>query len=436
MIMESRIDPRVKRMQDADMRGKAVLVRVDHNVVKNGKIKDPYRIDATLGTLYAIAEKGGKPILMTHVGRPRDKKTGAIICREKESVAPIVRYLERKLPVRIHMPDLPVEGDGGIVKIQDHLKPALDDLIEGRISMIYLPNTRWFRGEEAKGGERADFAGQLASLADIYINDAFGSWQPHASTYDVAKLLPSFAGILLQRELAHLELVLSPEKPFTAVVAGAKYDTKIGPLKALYEKVDHLVLGGVMYNAYLSAKYDLEISGVSSEDRLAAGELADMDRNVGKIVELDPVVESDILSGRNEGEYRTISLKELSAKKQCGYILDVSPEAFEAAPVRDAFKEARTIFANAVMGFMPFFPEGSRALYNLMAASTGAKRLLGGGDTLQEYKNLCPGEYMKGLDSAEDYYFTGGGSVLTAIEQGTAYGLKPVQALMTAQSES
>jgi phosphoglycerate kinase len=129
-------------------------------------------------------------------------------------------------------------------------------------------------------------------------------------------------------------------------------------------------------------------------------------------------------------------LKELSAKKRCGYIVDISPEAFDDAPVGSAFSRARTLFANAVMGLMPFFPEGSRALYKLMAASAEAKKLFGGGDTLQEFKNLCPGGYMKGLDSAETYYFTGGGSVLTAIEQGTAYGLKPVQALMTGQSES
>jgi phosphoglycerate kinase len=432
--MESRIDPRLKRMQDADMRGKIVLLRVDHNVVKNGEIKDPYRIDATLGTLYAVAEKGGKPILMTHVGRPRDKKTGAIACREKESVAPIVRYLERKLPVRIHLPELPVEGDAGIVEIREHLKPALKDLADGRVTMIYLPNTRWFRGEEAEGPERADFAAQLASLADIYINDAFGSWQPHASTYDVAKLLPSFAGMLLQKELAHLERVLSPEKPFTAVVAGAKYDTKIGPLKALYQKVDHLVLGGLMYNAYLSAKFDTEISGVTAQDRRAAEELVEMDRDAHKILELGPVVESDTLDGRKEGEYRTISLKELSEKKRCRYIVDISPEAFDAAPVGNAFDQARTLFANAVMGLMPFFPEGSRALYKRMAASAGAEKLLGGGDTLQEFKNLCPGDYMKGLDSPETYYFTGGGSVLSAIEQGTAYGLKPVQALLAGQS--
>ncbi len=433
--MESRLDPRLKLMQDADMRGKVVLIRVDHNVVKNGEIKDPYRIDATLGTLYAVAEGGGKPILMTHIGRPRDKKTGKINCREQESVEPVVRYLERKLPIRIHTPTIPVEGEKGITNLQDHLKPAVEKLVEGRVNMIYLPNTRWFRGEEATGEQRADLARQLASMADLFVNDAFGSWQPHASTYDVAKLLPSFAGVLLQRELLHLNLVLSPEKPFTAVVAGAKYDTKIGPLKALHAKVDYLVLGGLMYNAYLSAKYDMEISGVSPEDKKAAGELVEMDKNMNKIVELDPVVESDTLDSRTEGGYRTVSLKDLSAKKRCGYIVDISPEAFDAAPVKEAFSRVSTLFANAVMGLMPFFPEGSRSFYKLFMASAGAKKLLGGGDTLQELKNLCPGQYMKGLDSAETYYFTGGGSVLTAIEQGTAYGLKPVQALMTEQAE-
>ena len=434
--METGTDPRLKVMQDADMRGKVVLIRVDHNVVKNGEIKDPYRIDATLGTLYAVAEKGGRPVLMTHVGRPLDKKTGAIRCREQESVEPIARYLERKLPVSVLVPQLPVEGDRGITRLGAPLEPAVRDLVDGRINMIYLPNTRWFQGEEAEGPERARFAGQLASLADLYINDAFGSWQPHASTFDIAGLLPSFAGMLLQKELAHLTLVLSPEKPFTAVVAGAKYDTKIGPLRALYEKVDSLILGGLMYNAFLSAKYGIEIAGVSPENRQAAEELVEMDRGGRKILELDPVVESDTMEGRSEGAFRAVSLKELRDRGRCGYIVDISPEAFESSSVDGAFQSARTIFANAVMGFMPFFHEGSGALYRLMAACGGARKLFAGGDTLQEFKNLCPGEYMKGLDSQQFYYFTGGGSVLTAIEQGTAHGLKPVQALMSSDSGS
>ena len=101
------LDSRLRLFQQANMKGKVVLVRVDHNVVKNGIIKDPYRIEATLGTLYAIAEKGGRAILMTHVGRPRDKKTGKITCREEESVRPIVQYLKEKLPIKHTCPGVP-----------------------------------------------------------------------------------------------------------------------------------------------------------------------------------------------------------------------------------------------------------------------------------------------------------------------------------------
>lgn len=433
--MEAGTIPRLKLMQDADMRDRVVMIRVDHNVVKNGVIKDPYRIDATIGTLYAVAEKGGRPILMTHVGRPLDKKTGTIRCREQESVEPIVSYLERKLPVRILAPRLTADGELGITGFPDSLKSAVKELARGAASMLYLPNTRWFHGEETGGPERRQLAEKLASLADLYVNDAFGSWQPHASTYDIAKLLPSFAGLLLQKELAHLDLVLSPQKPFTAVVAGAKYDTKIGPLRALYRKVDRLVLGGLMYNGYLSAKYGIEIAGVSDEDRRAAAELVEMDRSGRKILELDPVVESDTMDGRVEGSFRTVSLEALREKKRCGYIVDVSMESFDSPLVRDAFTSARTIFANAVMGYMPFFHEGSRALYQSLTGCEKGRKLFGGGDTLQEFKNLCPGEYMDGIDAPDTYYFTGGGSVLTAIEQGTAAGLEPVRALMASNPD-
>ncbi len=111
------LDPRLRLVQQADMEGKVVLVRVDHNVVKKGKIKSPYRIDASLGTLYVIVEKGGRPILMTHVGRPRDKKTGNIVCREDESVASVVAYLERKLPIKIHAQGFPIDPEKGILHI-------------------------------------------------------------------------------------------------------------------------------------------------------------------------------------------------------------------------------------------------------------------------------------------------------------------------------
>ena len=417
-------------VQNAEMRDKVVLIRVDHNVVKKGKIKDPYRIDVTIPTLYAVAAAGGLPILMTHVGRPKDKKTGKIACQDGDSVKPIVRYLEQKLPVKILAPSLPADPEYGILGIGDGLKSALADLKGRKVGMVYLPNTRWFKGEQSKGPERGQFADELASLADLFVNDAFGSWQPDVSTYDVAKKLPSYAGHLLQKELSNLDRVLHPEKPFVAVIAGAKYDTKIGPLQAIYEKADHLILGGLMYNTFLSAKYGIAIEGVTEEDRALAASLAEMDKGQGKILELSSLEESDTLEGRVEGKHRIHSLKSLIERKKAGFILDAGPDSFKDPRTREIIGSAKTIFVNAVMGLMPHFAEGSRALYELIAANRSAMKFFGGGDTLQELRRLCPGAYMTGLDDPSTYYFTGGGSVLTAIEQGSAYKLKPVEALM------
>jgi len=424
------LDPRVRVLQQADMKGKVVLLRVDHNVVKKGRIKDPYRIDATIGTLYAIAAGGGRPILMTHVGRPKDKKTGRISCREDEAVGPIARWLEQKLPVSLHLPEFPIDPEKGILHIDRSIEPAISDLKEGKIGMIYLPNTRWFAGEEATGPERDSLADELASLADLYVNDAFGSWRAHASTYDVAKRLPSFAGILLQKELRNLYRVLRPERPFVAVVAGAKYDTKIGPLKALYERVDHLILGGLMYNTFLAAKYGASIAGVTEEDKALAGELVEMDRDGKKIVELPHVTASETMEDRIDGKCRSMGIKDLTSGRDTPFIVDVHPRSFREKQVADVISSAKTIFVNAVMGFMPLFYEGSEALYRLIGDNGSAARLFAGGDTLQELRNLCPGIYMAGLDDPNVYYFTGGGSVLTALEQGTPYQMKPVEALL------
>ncbi len=428
---KGKLDPRLRVMQQSNMKGKVVLLRVDHNVVKKGRINDPYRIDATIGTLYAIAAGGGKPILMTHVGRPKDKKTGRISCREDESVGPIVRYLEQKLPVKIHIAEFPADPEKGITRLDRSIDPAISDLKKGKIGMIYLPNTRWFEGEEAKGPARGALAGKLASLADLYVNDAFGSWQAHASTFDVAKKLPSFAGILLQKELTNLYRVLEPKRPFVAVVAGAKYDTKIGPLKALYERVDHLILGGLMYNTFLAAKYGIQIAGVTDEDRALAGALVELDREGKKIVELPHLVESESMEDRVEENCRSIGIEDLTSGRDIRYLLDIDPKSFQDKEVVDIIASAKTIFVNAVMGFMPLFYEGSEALYRLIGGNASATRLYAGGDTLQELRNLCPGIYMAGLDDPNAYYFTGGGSVLTALEQGTPYQMKPVEALLT-----
>jgi len=241
--------------------------------------------------------------------------------------------------------------------------------------------------------------------------------------------LPSYAGWLLQAELVNLGQVLSPQRPFLAVVAGAKYDTKIGPINAIYEQVDSLILGGVIYNTYLCAKYGVRIKGVSEEDIVAAGNLVEKDVTQKKIVELPLVVESEVL-GREEGKYRTRAVAELKPGQELGYVLDIDAQSFKAPAVTQALERARTIFVNAVMGFTPHFTDGSRALDTSIDANRQANKLYGGGDTLQEFKDLCPGLYLSVLDDAQYYFFTGGGSVLKAIEQRSPYGLEPVAALM------
>ena len=185
-----------------------------------------------------------------------------------------------------------------------------------------------------------------------------------------------------------------------------------------------------MYNTYLSAKYGVRIEGVSEDDKALAMELVSMDKTEKKILEMPYLVESDIAEERTAGQYRSISIDDFKQGKRFQYILDIDPVSLEKPKVKDVIGSAKTIFINAVMGLMPHFFEGSRALYALIASNKSAWKLFGGGDTLQELKNLCPGIYMSGIDARDTYYFTGGGSVLAAIEQGSPYRLKPVEALM------
>ena len=424
------VDPKLPLLQNADLENKVVLIRVDHNVVKEGRIQDPFRIDQTIGTIFNVVARGGRPILMTHVGRPQDEESNRINMDASTSVAPIVSYLEHKLHVKMHIPRFSEDEKGGIAGIDTSINLAIKDLREKRIDAIYLPNTRWFQGEEADSDERDAFSRQLAGLAEIFVNDAFGSWQPHASTFNITRYLPSFAGFLMQREIQNLAKVLQPERPFLSVVAGAKYNTKIGPLGEIYKKVDMLILGGVIYNTYLCAKYGVSIEGVSKQDIDAAAPLVAMDARDKKILELPYVYESDTMEGKLDGHFRVRSIQELKKGMKLGYILDIARESFDDPHVSDKINSAYTIFVNAVMGYTPYFTEGSTVMDQKIDRNKKACKLYGGGDTLQEFKDLNPGLYLSVMDDSQYYFFTGGGTVLKAIEQGTPYGLEPVRALI------
>lgn len=418
-------------LQDAELKNKIVLVRVDHNVVKKGVIHDPYRIDATMGTLYYINAKGGKIILMTHAGRPKNKKTGEIDISDDTSIQPVVDYLQNKLHITLKVPEFQQHGNQGYFGMETSINHLIRDLNDHTIDGIYLPNTRWFSGEEAKGAEADHFAYQLAGLADIYVNDAFGSWQAHASTVNVAKYLPSYAGFLLQKEIQNLERIYKPDRPFVSVVAGSKFDTKVDSLNALLKVSDYLVLGGVIYNAFLCAKYGFVIDGIESEDIALAKNFVEYSNKFpGKLIELPFIVESDTMEGLIPGQYRVHNIKDLKANDRLKYVLDVDPRSFQEPYVKKVFLEAKTIFVNAVMGYTPHFNEGTIALDELIDENTNAVKLYGGGDTMQELKRLLPGLYIVALDSPQYYIFTGGGAVLKAIQEGNVLGLEPVNALI------
>ncbi|MCT4639949.1 MAG: phosphoglycerate kinase [Bacteroidales bacterium] len=421
----------IPKIQNADLKDKVVLVRVDHNVVKKGVIYDPYRIDATIGTLYHINAKGGKIILMSHVGRPKDKKSGKIAINEHTSVEPIVEYLENKLHINIKIPDFYRDPEKGYLGIETSVNHLIKELKSDKIDCIYLPNTRWFFGEESSDEDSDRFARQLAGLADVFVNDAFGSWQPHTSTTGVNKYLPSYAGFLMQREIDNLDRIYNPKRPFVAVVAGSKFDTKIEPLYSLLEKADNLVLGGVIYNAYLCAKYGISIKGVSEEDTRLAAEFVEKCKNFpGKLIELPYIIESDTIEGKVENQFRVRDIRYLEKGQELNYVLDISSRSFEEESVKKIFSEAHMIFVNAVMGLTPHFNEGTLSLDQLIDTNSNAVKLYGGGDTMQELKRLLPGLYIVALDSPSYYIFTGGGAVLKAIQEDSVKGLAPVKALL------
>ncbi len=418
-------------IQNADLKDKIVLVRVDHNVVKKGTIKDSYRIDSTIGTITYILAKGGKPILMSHGGRPKDKATGEIKISEDSSVEPIVEYLRKKLHLRIIVPEFTERSGNGYMCVDTSVNQWIKKLHKAEIDMIYMPNTRWFYGEERKDNSADLLAKQLSGLADIFVNDAFGSYRPHVSVIGPTKHLPSYAGFLMQREIENLDRIYNPERPFVAVVAGAKFDTKIETLNKLLNFADKLVLGGVMYNTYLTAKYGIKIKGVSEEDTLSAHKFVDNCKQCSeKMIELPYIIESDTKEGRFDGHYRVRSVSALKQGDELNYVLDVSKKSFEDETVKNIFASAKLLFVNAVMGFTPNFTEGTIALDKLIYENKDASKLFGGGDTLQEMKLLVPDIYMSALDDPAYYMFTGGGAVLKAIQEGKATGMDMIKALI------
>ena len=377
-------------LDDMDLAGKRVLVRVDINVpVENGQVTDDTRIRRIVPTIEDILAKGGKPILIAHFGRPKGKVVLDL------SLRVTLKALEAAL--------------GRKVAFDETLEAAESQTDEQRAAdVILLENIRFHPGEEKNDPE---FAKRLAALGDVYCNDAFSAaHRAHASTEALARLLPSCAGRLMQAELEALEAALgAPERPVVAVVGGARVSTKLDLLGNLVEKVDMLVIGGGMANTFLAAE------GIDVGKSLCEHEMAETARAIAKkageagcelLLPMDAVVAREFKAG---AENEVVVAENVPADAM---ILDAGPES--VAHILQAFGKAKTLIWNGPLGAFEIdpFDAATNAAAKAAAELTRAGKLVsvaGGGDTVAA---------LNKSGAAEDFTYisTAGGAFLEWME--------------------
>ncbi|MEP7241421.1 MAG: phosphoglycerate kinase [Devosia sp.] len=391
----------VKTMDGMDFAGKRVLLRADLNVpVQDGKVTDATRIERIVPTIREITKTGGKAILLSHFGRPKGKVDKAY-------------SLEQVVPAIVEATGHPVGFiDTDWVNVQQ-AGEAIDSAPDG--SILVLENTRFSPGEEEND---AGLAERMASLGDIYINDAFSAaHRAHASTEGLAHLLPSAAGLAMQEELSALEKGLgNPKKPLLAIVGGAKVSTKIELLQNLISKVEALVIGGAMANTFLHAQ------GIGIGQSLAERDMGDsvgaiLDKaekaNCAIIVPIDAVVAWEFKANARHQNYG------LDAMDPTGMILDIGRQSI--IRIEGAIDEAATLIWNGPLGAFetPPFDAGTVAVAKYVAARTKAGKLVsvaGGGDTVAALAHA-------GVKEQFSYVSTAGGAFLEWMEGKTLPGV-------------
>ncbi len=380
-----------KTLKDMDVNNKRVLVRVDYNVPinKEGQITDDIRIKSSLPTIEYLLEKGASIILMSHLGRPKGE------AKEEFSLRLVADRLSELLNR-----DVIFSNDENVVS--DRVKAEAQALKQGQVML--LQNTR-YRKEEEKNGE--DFAKDLASLADIYINDAFGtSHRAHASNVGVSKFLPSALGFLVEKEVSIMGKALdAPERPFVAILGGAKVSDKIGVIENLINKVDAIIIGGGMAFTFLKAKgYEVGTSLLEEDKIDLARELMDKakEKGVALVLPIDLVVAKEF---KNDTNFKTVKADEIP-NDMMG--LDIGEETISL--FSDVIKEAKTIIWNGPMGVfeMDNFNKGTYAIAKAMVAS-GATTIVGGGDSASAVEKA-------GLADKISHVSTGGGASLELLE--------------------
>ena len=387
----------MKTLQDLDLTDKRILMRADFNVpVKDGEVGDDTRIRAALPTIKKLLEKSGKLILMSHLGRPKGEAEDAY------RLEPVANYLSELLgqEVRYKATAGPASGEQ---------QQFVADAPTGSVTL--LENTRFDSREKANDPELARI---LAGYADIYVNDAFGAaHRAHASTEGVAKLLPSAAGLLLQKEIDTLgQLLNNPKKPFKVILGGAKVSDKIGVIENLLSVADEIFVGGAMAYTFFKAKGG-EIGGsLVEEDKLdVARDVLDRAEANGVKLHLpqDSVCAQRIEAGAETNVHPSDAIPE-------GWLgLDIGPEAVKA--YQAALKDAKTILWNGPMGVFEVepFDTGTRAVAQTVAGLKGFT-VVGGGDSVAAVNKI-------GLADKIDHISTGGGASLELLEGKTLPGV-------------
>jgi len=374
-----------KMVTDFDVKGKKVLVRVDFNVpLKDGKVADDTRIKAALPTINYLLEHGAAVILSSHLGRPKGE------AKPEFSLKPVAEYLSGLISAPVAFAEDCIGSKA--VEAAAALKPG---------EVLVLENTRFHAGEKKNDPEMAK---ALASLAELYVDDAFGtSHRAHASNVGVTDYLPAAAGFLLEKEIKYLgNTIADPKRPFVAILGGAKVSDKIGVIENLLDKADSILIGGGMANTFFKAQgYEMADSLVE-EDALETAKML-LAKAGGKLVlPVDVVIADDFSADANA---KTMDLGDVPAGWR---ILDIGPKT--VAAFDEIINKAGTVVWNGPMGVFEFdkFAKGTFAVADALAKSD-AISIVGGGDSASAIKK-------SGLADQITHISTGGGASLEMLE--------------------
>lgn len=383
----------IKSLSKEDLNNKKVIVRVDFNVpLKNGSVSDATRIVSAMPTINYLLENGAKVILVSHLGRPKGKE-------EKYTMLPVANYIKEHI-------------NKELVFLNDCIGEEIKNTINNSDNKLFLLENVRFYPEEEKNV--TDFSKKLADLAEIYVNDAFGTaHRAHSSTAGIAEFLPAYSGLLMEKEIAYLSKALSPEKPFVAIIGGSKISSKIGVLKNLIEKTDALIIGGAMTYTFLKAQGQKVGKSLVEDDYLAtATEIINKAKelNCSLILAEDHVVAESLDSTE-------ISIVDEIPDNKAGF--DVGNKSIEK--IINTLKTAKTVVWNGPLGVFenPNFAKGTNEVAKTLAelTKTGTITIAGGGDSVAAIEQAGLAEYFSHIS-------TGGGASLEFLEGLELPGIK------------